>query len=269
MLESLGHVADGSRGHRVDRVPALGGGGGDVGLVEDEEASRREPPEPLAKTDEVVLVTEQGVADEELAVRGPRVDPEASLAAACVDVRLVHDHEAETEPLRKLVSPLEQDGRRARDDDSVDALAKEKLLEDEPRFDRLAQADVVRDEQVDPRKGQGLSERFELIVLRDDPGSQRSLKKRGVRRRHAAPLEGVEVRREDLWVVRLRLVTQRASPRRHELRIDLARPDDGELLALGVVIDAGEIDDRCRVGRRAHVLDEVGALTDADQGSDD
>ena len=73
------------------------------------------------------------------------------------------------EPLRELVPQLflpllPQRGRRE-DQDPLDASAEQQLGENQARFDGLAEADVVGDEQVDPRHAQRLQERHELIAL--------------------------------------------------------------------------------------------------------
>src|SRR5260370_36074013 len=76
----------------------------------------------------------------------------------------------------------------------------------------------------------------------------------------------MEVRREDPRIVRLRIVTQRPAPCWDDLGIDFARPDDGELLPLSVVVNAREIGDRGRVWGEANVLHEVRASSHPDKG---
>jgi len=59
-----------------------------------------------------------------------------------------HHLEAETEATLHLPLPLQRHRRRAHDQDEVRLLAKDELLQDEARLDRLPEADVVGDEQV-------------------------------------------------------------------------------------------------------------------------
>jgi hypothetical protein len=48
-------------------------------------------------------------------------------------------------------------------------MAEQQLLSHESSFDRLAEADVIRDQQVDTRHLQTTHERVELVVLDRDP----------------------------------------------------------------------------------------------------
>ena len=43
--------------------------------------------------------------------------------------------------------------------------ANQEFAEDQASLDRLAQSDIVGDEQVDPRHAQGLEEWDELVIL--------------------------------------------------------------------------------------------------------
>ena len=43
--------------------------------------------------------------------------------------------------------------------------ANQEFTEDQASLDRLAQSDIVGDEQVDPRHAQGLEEWDELVIL--------------------------------------------------------------------------------------------------------
>ena len=103
-----------------------------MGLVEDEERAGREVPQPVLEADEVVVVAEQGVRDDEVAVGLPWVDAEATLASASVDVCLVEHDEAEAEALEQLVPPLEHHGGRAGHDDAVDPLPQEESWSTSP-----------------------------------------------------------------------------------------------------------------------------------------
>jgi hypothetical protein len=68
----------------------------------------------------------------------------------------VDDFEAERKLLLHLLLPLAPERSRAQDQDSPDAAAQDKLGQDKARFDSLAQADIVRQQQSDA----GHSERF-------------------------------------------------------------------------------------------------------------
>jgi len=108
--------------------------------------------------------------------------PEATLTTAALDVRLVMMERTEAKPLGKLVTATEAGrtrGRRRRRDGPAGG---EQLLEDS-RLDRLARAYVVGDEEVHAGEGKRLPERFEMVVLGDDPGAERRLKREASRPR--------------------------------------------------------------------------------------
>jgi hypothetical protein len=52
---------------------------------------------------------------------------------------------------------------------------QQKLAKDEPGLHGLAEADVVRDQQIDARKPQGLTQREELVRVEPDAGAKRRL----------------------------------------------------------------------------------------------
>jgi hypothetical protein len=87
----------------------------------------------------------------------------------------VHDREAEAELGLHLLMPLERQRRRADDDDAPCPVPEQHLLHDEAGLDRLAEAHVVGDEQVDSRHGEGAGDGFELVLLDRDAGPERGL----------------------------------------------------------------------------------------------
>ena len=83
--------------------------------------------------------------------------------------------EGKTELALQLVLPLHRHGSRSGNDDVVNAPAQQKLARDEPGFDRLAETDVVSDQEVDPRQPQGLAQRQQLVGIEPDTGAERRL----------------------------------------------------------------------------------------------
>ena len=77
----------------------------------------------------------------------------------------VDDVEAERELVAHLLLPLRAERRRAEDQDAPHAAAQDQLGQDEARLDRLAEPDVVGEEERDPRHPQRLEQRHELEVL--------------------------------------------------------------------------------------------------------
>ncbi len=59
----------------------------------------------------------------------------------------------------QLVLPLQQHRGRSRDDDHLDAATQHQLLNDETGFHRLAEADIVGDQQIDAWQLQRLGQR--------------------------------------------------------------------------------------------------------------
>ena len=71
-------------------------------------------------------------------------------------------------------------------------MSQEQLLDDEACLDRLAQAGVVRDEEVHARESQRLAQRLHLVRIDLDARTEWRLKEIRVRRRDAIPAERVE-----------------------------------------------------------------------------
>ena len=167
VLESRRQLADCLRDLQVDGVFAAARRGGMVRLVEDQQ---RAGPEVAQRVDEALAVgriDEQPMRDQEPARRQPRIDREAALAPHRREERAIVDREAQAEPRLQLVGPLPEHRRRRRDDDKIDAAAQQQLAQDQPGLDRLAEPDIVGDQEVDPRQLQRLAQRFELGRRRD------------------------------------------------------------------------------------------------------
>jgi hypothetical protein len=71
-----------------------------------------------------------------------------------------------------LVAPLRHRRRRTDHDDVLHASAEEQLAGDGPGLDRLAEADVVSDGEVDAREQESLAKRFELVGVELDAGPE-------------------------------------------------------------------------------------------------
>ena len=235
-------------------------------LVEDEQRAGAEVREPVAEGRDVILVDQQAVRDEEPRVRGPGIDAVATFLADPSDILLVEDLEDHPEAGLQLVPPLEQHRRWARDDDVLHLLAKQQFAGDQPRLDRLAETDVVGDEEVHPRQPQGLAERLELVRVDPDSRSERGLEQVRVSGGDAVPAEGMEVGGEDPRIVEPALGHVLPGLASEEFRVHLLLPEHLERLALCIVVQAREPHERgiVAVGRRDRFLDEVLPLAHAD-----
>src|SRR5690606_23109182 len=121
--------------------------------------------EVIAQGPGVGLVDQQPMRHEEAAMGAPRVDAEAPLAADPLHVLLVEDFEREAEAALEFLFPLEQHRRGAGNDNLADLLPQQELPSNKTGFDRLAEADVVGDEQVDPWQQERLAERLQLVGI--------------------------------------------------------------------------------------------------------
>ena len=201
MLEAVDQLAHGAGELAVDGVARGAGRCCVVGLVEDQERARSELVQQVAQARGVGLVGQKPVRDDEARAGVPGIDAEAAAPAELGQPLTIDNREAQAELGLQLVLPLQRHRRRCRDDDEVDAPAQEQLAQHEPGLDGLAQADIVGDQEIDPRQPQPLGERCKLIVLESDAGPKGSLKKGSIGRAGGAPLEGAEKGGEDLGIV--------------------------------------------------------------------
>ena len=147
VLEALGEIPNGPRDLGVDGIALAAGRSGVVRFVQNQEAPGTERTQPVRQRTGVGFVDQQPVRDEETRVRGPGIDPKPTFAANILDVVLVEDFEVEAKAAVQFFPPLEQHRRRAGDNDVAHLLSQQQLAGNQPGLDRLAQANVIRDEQ--------------------------------------------------------------------------------------------------------------------------
>jgi hypothetical protein len=75
------------------------------------------------------------------------------------DTLTVNDNEGEPELVFEPIPPLNRHRRRPRDHDKIDSPPQQHLAHDQASLDRLAEADIVRDQEVDPGQPERLPER--------------------------------------------------------------------------------------------------------------
>ena len=122
----------------------------------------------------------------------PRVDVDAPAPPQVPHQFAVDDAEVEAELVPHLVPPLDLERGRADDQNRPGTVPDDEFQADEARLDRLAEAHVVGDQQVDPWHLDGPDHRVKLVVLDVDAGAERRL---DVRRRAVAdgtPADGIE-----------------------------------------------------------------------------
>ena len=268
VLEPRGKVADGPRDPAVDGVAVVGGRGGVVGFVEDEERAWAECAEPVTKRAGVGLVDQEFGRDEPAGVDAPGVHRPAAFLADPLHREAVEDIEDEAEAGFEFALPLRHHRRRADDDDVLDATAEEQLAGDEAGLDRLAEADVVGDEEIHPRQEQGFPQGLELVGVEPDAGAEGGLEEPRVRGGDAVPAERADEGAEVAGIIKTLAADALPSLAVHDLGVEFEFPDDFEFLALGVILEAGERYLRA-VGRRLDGVHEPGpgaALHDLARG---
>ena len=240
VLEAPAQIADGAGELGLDAVAPTARRRRVVGLVQDQQAARRQVSEPFAHGIGIGRVDEEVVRDQKPAVRAPRVDAEAPVPAHLRQVGTVQDHEQETETLLHLPLPLLQHGGGGGDDHGAYLLAQQQLAGDEAGLDGLAEAGVVGDEQVHPREAKRLAQRLHLVGVDLDAGPERRLKEVRIGGRDAVPAQSVQERAE----VARRVETPGAEvgPRFlfQNSAVDFEVPVDLESLTLRIVVGAGQ-----------------------------
>ena len=173
-------------------------------------------------------------------MRAPRVHAEAALAAHPRQVGAVEDLEHQAEALLELGLPLLEDRGRRGDDDGLRLLAQEQLARDQARLDRLAEAGVVGDEEVDARQPERLAQRLHLVGVDLDAGAERRLEEVRVGGRDAVPAQRVQKGGE--LARRVEALGGEVLPALllEDPAVELVVPEDLQRLALGVVVRAGE-----------------------------
>ena len=191
--------------------------------------------------------------------------PKAAFATDAGKVLAVQNLEDQPEPLLHLALPLLHHRWRCGHNDRSDLSAQEELADDQTGFDRLAQPRVVRDEQVDPRQPERLSQRLHLVRIDLDAGAEGGLEQRRVGRGRAAPAEGVQEGGKVAGWVKAALPEVGPWLVVEDGPVQFAVPEDCQLLALGIVVRACEADAGgfAGIGGGCDLLDEPAAGANA------
>ena len=113
----------------VDRVGGRCRRGGVVRFVENEHGAGAVLVEPVAKGRRILLVAQEGVGDDELRMRGPRVDRVTPFAPAIEKIVPVENDEAQAEASFHFTLPLSDERGRACDDDALHLLTHDHFAE--------------------------------------------------------------------------------------------------------------------------------------------
>ena len=202
VLEVRREHADGTRALRVGGVAPAARGRHVVRLIDHEhvEAAREcrfaRGRKNLLKQAKGPLALEKVDAGDQPRKMGPRVHMQATRAAQALHELGIDNAELQAELIAHLVAPLNLDRRWADHQGAADTMTQHQFLDDQARFDGLAQAHVVGDEQVDARHADGASQWIELVVLDVDAAAKGRLQGRYIGLRNRALANGVQERVE-------------------------------------------------------------------------
>ena len=174
-------------------------------LIEDKQRTRSKVTQRINETAAVGRVDQQSMRNQKPARGQPWIDREAALPPHRGDKGAVNDLEPRPEPRLMLFRPLPKHRRRRRNDNKVDATPQQQFAQDEAGFDCFAEADIIGDQQIDPRQYQRFAERLELIRVKADAGAERRLKEGGISRSDATPPHRAGIRRKQLGGVEMLL----------------------------------------------------------------
>ena len=244
VLEVRGQLPERLRPKRVGGVAADPGRGAVVGFVADQQVVPTRVDrfarcgQSLPKEAERALPLEKVDARDQPREVRPGVDVDASSSAQVSHQLRIDDAEVEAELVPHLVPPLDLQSGRADDQDLPGPMTDHQLQGHHPGLDRLAEAHVVGDQEVDPGHLDRPDHGVELVILDLDAAAERGLDVLVVGRRGGPPTHGVQE-----GVERPRLVEPGPLGQGHFLdhpgpRLDF--PDDLQLLAQTVILDGGE-----------------------------
>ena len=129
-------------------------------------------------------------------------------------------------------------GGRADDEHRGGTIAQHELLHGQARFDGLAQAHVICQQQVDARHGQSPGHRLKLVVLGFDAAAEGRLHVTVVHLRNDAPADSIQEGVQIAGIVESPYIRQGGCLA--DLGPWLQLPDDLQFLIKGVLVKAGE-----------------------------
>jgi hypothetical protein len=135
--------------------------------------------------------------------------------------------------------------RRADDEDLPGSVANDQFQGNHPRFDRLAQAHVIGNQQIDPWHLDRAVHRVKLVVLDVDARTERRLDVPHIRRGRRPPADGIEEGVELVGRIETGGIGQ--SDLLDEAGTRLQLPDNLDFLAESVILNRRQGDERLGV----------------------
>src|SRR4051812_222238 len=103
----------------------------------------------------------------------PRVDVNPATTTEVREQGAVYDPELKAELVPHLLLPLNLNRGRANNQNASGAVTQDQLLRNKTCLNRLAQADIVGDEQIHPRHRQCANDWIQLVVIDVNAASER------------------------------------------------------------------------------------------------
>jgi hypothetical protein len=176
VLELWRQIPDRPGDLRVDRIFLTARRRGVMRLIEDKQRTGSKVTQRISETGAVSRIDQQSMRNQKTARGQPWINRESALPPYRGDTGAVDDCEPQPEPRLKLIRPLPEHRGRRGNDDKVDPTPQQQFAQDEAGFDRFAEADIIGDQQIDPRKYERFAQRFELIRVEADARPERCLK---------------------------------------------------------------------------------------------
>jgi hypothetical protein len=89
----------------------------------------------------------------------------------------VHDPKLQTELVPHLIPPLNLNRGRAHNDDTADPVPEDQFLSDQSGLNRFAEADIIGDQEINPRHPQGADDGIKLVFLDLNTATERRLER--------------------------------------------------------------------------------------------
>ena len=201
--------------------------------------------------------------DDEARTRRPRIGAIAALASEGGEVFAIDEGEGEAELRFKLVLPLPNHSGRSGDENEIDAPPQQHFAKNQTRFDGLAGADVVGNQQVDPRKAQRLPQGEKLVGVLMDAGPERGLEQVSVGGGRGIPAQRAQIGGKDARVVGSELRDAGPAFVLQNCAVEFGVPQDLDHFALSVIVDAGQAKRRQSLTGGALVLHQPTPSSDA------
>ncbi len=244
MLEMRRQQADGGGALRIDRIAPDAGRRDIVGLIDNQQIKapgighialgRQRLAEQADRTVALEIIHRSNQTRK----MRPGIDVQTATAAKPAHQLAIDNPKIETKLLAHLVAPLELQRRRADNQDAAGAMTNEQVLGDQAGLNRLAQADIIGNQQIDSRHLNRPHHRVKLIILDLDPAAKRRLERPHIRRRHRAPAHRTEKGIEAFGGIEA-IRRRQGHPLMH-LRIDLDFPDHLNFLTERIIVNRGK-----------------------------